>query len=142
MMKTNVNPLKRKRDDLSDLEQNTLGLNILPPDILKLIGSYLNPNAIFNLTRTLRYLHILPSEENTNTPASIMMFNSLLTSFNRIITRIHGETIIDLLYDLGYFVEEKCSLLLSGSTMIQVVSPENNFGFTDLDLYVKSGKMN
>ena len=58
------------------------------------------------------------------------------------ITRIHGETIINLLCDLGNLVEEKGSLLLSGSTMIQVVSPENNFGFTDLDLYVKSGKMN
>ena len=62
--------------------------------------------------------------------------------FNRVITRTHGGTITNLLYDLGYFVEEKGSLLLSGSTMIQVVSPENNFGFTDLDLYVKSGKMN
>ena len=70
VMKMDANPLKRKRDDLSDLEQNTLGLNILPPDvlILKLIGSYLNPNAIFNLTRTPCYLHILPSKEDTKTP--------------------------------------------------------------------------
>ena len=107
MMTTDVNPLKRKRKDLSNLKQNTLDLSILSPDILNLIGSYLNPNAIFNLTRTLHYLHILPSEENTKTPVSIMMFYSLFILSNRVITTIHGETIIDLLYDLGYFAEER-----------------------------------
>ena len=139
--KTDINPLKRKRGDPSDLTQTTFCFNMLPPEILKLITSYLSPNANANLFQTLRFLHVVPTESNTNrTLALIMMFDSLITSVHEVISRAHSETIIEVLDDLGRSVEQG-SLLLSGSTVIQVVSPENNVGLTDLDLYLKYGQM-
>ena len=86
---------------------------MLPLEILKLITSYLSPNANANLFQTLRFLHVVPTESDTNrTPASIVMFDLLLTSFHKVIARTHGETIVEVLDNLGRSVKQG-SLLLS-----------------------------
>ena len=89
--KTDIIPLKRKWDDPSDLTQTTFCFNMLPSEILKLITSYSSPNANANLSRTLRFLHVVQTESDTNrTPALTMMFDSLLTLFHKVIARTHG----------------------------------------------------
>ena len=65
-MKTDINPLKKKRDDPSDLTQTTFCFDMLPPEILRLITSYLSPNANADLFQTLRSLHVVPTESDTN----------------------------------------------------------------------------
>ena len=60
--------------------------------------------------------------------------------YKTVISRAQGEACIKLLDQLRRYVHVG-SLLLSGSTMIQGISPRNNFGPTDLDLYLKSGKI-